>query len=294
MTCPNHDIFYDIQLSGCCVGLLLHSVGIFSILSNSRKKKQTFILLSLSCCDIGLLGFGGFWAAFHIIGDQNVEADSIYAKISYIVHEIGGFQILFSMHLLSTDSFQGVSSHSYGLQMTDGRMKLMLLVSWVISITLGIVKEMVVSTVLAMYFIRIAIAILYLILVIVIYSIVFYRTKISPNRSLGNNSQENIDEQIELTEEWKTATIIMVNFFVLLCVPEVIKMVISYDCIVAPSLMIASIVGLSVHPLIYILSTRRYRNQLMLRCFTRQQPSLSNTESNRHVVTEDTEMTSYG
>ena len=107
-----------LNLVECGIGLLLHGLGMFAIISSSKKTNQILILFSLSvvetllilCRVIGnildFLHFKSLWGEGYD-WDQilwNVWRMAYFAQYVFII------ELLFVMHMLTADRLGGVTS----------------------------------------------------------------------------------------------------------------------------------------------------------------------------------------
>ena len=250
----------------CGIGLVLHALGIFAIVSHPTKTNQTLILFSLSVVEI-----------IFII----CKVIDIVSGFSVPISELCGVgascELLLLMHILTADRLGSViNPFRYKLYLSRSRLKKVIFVSWVFSLIYGVVNGVVVRIELAMNCVLIAIGILYIILVIITYSVIIYkmrRSRIQFNTTTTTNQSQQ-QQRIMIKKEFLVPTLIIVSFLVFYAFPYLLVVfVYSVDdslqtrYITIHSLNIFFMFGHIFDPLVYIFLTKNYRDIIVKTCF---------------------------
>ena len=177
-----------------------------------------------------------------------------------------GFQLLLLMHILTTDRLLSVLNPiRYTIYMPRCRMKKVIFVSWLISFVLGIIRNVVDGIRFPMLCVTIVIALLYIVLVLVTYSVIIF--KLRKSRQQFNPATRNqLYERIKFKKEYLVPTVIIVSFVMFYVIPTVLLVSVDLTYTTYQCIMITFSLGCVADALAYVFMTKYYRSVIAQAC----------------------------
>ena len=130
-------LFWGMWLGKYCIEILLHGVGLFAIyLYQKKKSKSNFNIFKLAETLIAICGI------VKKIYMETTIMPTLRNRISRVIHNISIYELVLMMYILTLDRMICVINPlKYKLRMTRTKIKIIILISWIISITLGVFIE---------------------------------------------------------------------------------------------------------------------------------------------------------
>ena len=127
-----------LQITVCGNAFCLHLLGFYALHFCDKRTNQNIILFSLSIVEITISITGTmFTIEFLILKDF---LGPIGYKILICIENIAIYQLILVMYILTIDRFVCIRSPwTYQSRMTRKRVFLLILLSWVISIVIGVI-----------------------------------------------------------------------------------------------------------------------------------------------------------
>ena len=138
---PPEDLYYlfwGMDLGAFCIAILLHGVGLFAIYLYKKKSNQNLILSFLSLPEI-LIALCGIVFKIYM---ETLIIPKLFHDICITIQNISIYELVLTMYILTLDRMICVVNPlKYKLRMTRTKIKIIILISWIISITLGVFIE---------------------------------------------------------------------------------------------------------------------------------------------------------
>ena len=259
-----------LHLVECGIGLLLHGLGIFAIISSPKKTNQTLILFSLSVAETFMILGRVTGNIIGLLVSKGQHFNWNVHRILNIAEVIPRFQLVLVMHILTGDRLGSViSPFKYKIYMTRCRMKRVIFVSLVVAIICGVVDEEVFGD--SMEYLLITIGILYIISIVVTYSFIISKI-IKSRKQFSSTTTRHSHQQINFKKEYLVPTMIIVSFVLLYLVPYLFRTFFQIHSsrmriIKGYSLNFIFFFGVIFDPVVYILMTKHYRDIIVKKCF---------------------------
>jgi hypothetical protein len=269
-----HYLFWGMHLGALCIAILLHCIGLFAIYLYQKKTNQNLILSFLSFAEI-LIALCGI--AFNIDAETSIiwkHPELFDACVT--IPNISIYELVLMMYILTVDRMICVVNPlKYKLRMTRTKIKILILISWIISITLGVLRETIpypgkkwINVIFT------GIGVLYIIVVIVTYSIVIIRVKRS--RELFRTT--NVNQEIKFKKEFLVPGLIILTLILFYAIPYPIYQLTPFNPRTLKEWQtqyirdrvceILQVFGLVIDPIIYVFLTKHYRDIIMKKCVT--------------------------
>jgi hypothetical protein len=267
-------MFAVIRLVECVVGLMLHGIGMFSIILHTKKSTQTLSLFSLSVVEVLYLIMQGALDTVTILNQQNWL--KLFTSFQFTIHRFiwctAMFEFLFIMIILTGDRLVCIINPlKHNIYLPRNRMKKVIFLSWIISIVLGVIDATVHGTYIVVISLIIVVGSLYFILVIITYTIIIIKVRKSRRRfRTANTNQPN--EGINFRKEFLIPTLIIFSSVLLYTFPFLFQRVIKnknedMQFIINNICEVLQLFGLIVDPFIYVFLTKHYREIIVTKCF---------------------------
>lgn len=258
-------LFWILHFLFGIIGVFSHGMGIYAIVMYKKKSNQTLILLNICVTELWIIVCG------FVINTYNIYPYTIpklMFQISYCIEMIFIMNAVLVMFILTLDRLIcGINPLKYKLRMTRPKLKVMFLVSILISTIIGLLGrafleyETLGKWMLLITFISSA---LYILFSIVAYSIIIAairKAKMTFASSTRNASTNN-------SKQYSVPGLIILTFVVFYLIPFPFRRLLETDdeVMIREICRILQDIGCFVDPLIFVLLTSHYR-KIIFKCF---------------------------
>ena len=241
------------------LSLLLHFLGVYSIFAYKKKSNQNIILCSLTVAEIILslqtmiyCGMAVSDTHFDIMGNLNQIMNNCVFYVSY-------YGLIFAMFILTFDRLICVIDPlKYQSRMTRKRVGFLVAITWLISLSLGILVGYWRNTEATRTIASIADVSCFVFL-LVSYTFIIIRLKKSRDLFKNINSESELSNRKSIRKEHLVPGVIVVTFLLFYCLPFVVEKAIGDH----QALYLCGNVGLLTDPLTYIFLAKHYRNNVV-------------------------------
>ena len=246
-------IVWHIHIGVESIGLCFHFIGIFAIMLSNKKSNQRLILFFLSVGEI-----------LFVICNLCILFD-VVSKACYTLLYIAMFQNVLNMFILTIDRLVCVINPlKYNVRVTMSRIKKVIFITWILSITFGVLKCAFPQFTGYCKFVVFFLYLLYIIVVLVTYSLVGIAI-----RKSNEQFRPGLCMQEGLKKELVLPSAIIANFILFYLIPVAILSIPVHVKVLYKTLCHLFIgVGLALNPIVYIIFIRQYR-EVLTNCWKR-------------------------
>ena len=270
------------------LGLILHFLGIYSIIRSRKKTSPNIILLNVSLVEILVLLYGvpttiHQYTTFNVTFYQNDTkmrwflTDNLspkYSGVSAGFYCLYAFQIIFVMTILTTDRLVcAINPLRYATRMTSSIAIKILLSSWILSVILGVAYGMYPNTRLIFYYIGMCLGGSYILFAIITYSVIYIRIRASKRKFARKSKSQDISEgSTDESASWKfyvVSGLIVASFTFLYVIPIFIRAIMIRHNYTSPltrtrflvheGLLILIAIGLMTDVLVYVFLKKEFK-----------------------------------
>lgn len=328
------NIVWSIDIATNFLCILMHLSGIYSIILSRRKTNQLLILLNLSLSEVlatiynisndvyRLVQFrdSTFEGSISVLqwnisssGEvfnnslfddidtmEDVFLDNLppyYHEISYMFFASTSFEVLFICLVLTFDRLICIIIPlKYKVIVTRRRLRVIMVFTWLLSIIIGILYGMLSVLNVPIAGIFISVGCIYIVVVILTYSIVIYKLRNQMRVNSRINTQNAPQSRVQFKRKYGIPALIVLTFFLLYATPLTIrryhirglKEFTKSTLIVHECLAIVVNIGLMADVVIYVFLTPYLRVVITKPCSNGQRhthPSCSSEVGCRHDTT---------
>ena len=265
------DVFPVLGIVECLAGLILHGAGIFAIILRDRKTNQTLVLFWLSFVEALLLIQGIIGQSLTLFYTTYSWHRNVFLQVFTICNLTSLFTLFFTMYILTADRLVCILTPlKHRIYFPRRRMKIVIMMSWIVSFLLGMLQYSL-REIPVIQHMAIGIGALYIILVIITYSIIIYKVQQSRRRFRSSRTTQP-RQVLKFRKEFLLPTMIIFNFIILFYVTLVLITVTGrQQHYILQSCLLLQYFGLLCDPLIYVLLTKHYRDIFVTKCLPCQQ-----------------------
>ena len=277
-------LIWSIDIILNCLGFMLHCLGIYAVISSKRRTNQTVILASLSFTEL----FCTMYMATNDIIRQ-VRYDGymfdnpermkhyiivnilppIYNEINFALYFVSGIQLILVCSILTADRLLcALNPLKYKIHVTKKRLMISIIVSWIISILLGICYGLFPKSIPVLIGFGCCVAATYLFLAIFTYTLICYKLKISIRKS--NTGSTQVRRGIQFEKQYMIPGLIIMTYFLLYFTPVLIQrfamrpgLLTKRKCLIHESLAILTDFGIICDALIYEFLIKDFRKLIL-------------------------------
>lgn len=259
------NVFLALQISLDFIGLVCHGIGIYAIIMYKRKSNQKIILLNLCVSEVVMIICGIILNTYENYSD--IVPESFY-KIFFCIRMVTMLSGLFIMYILTFDRLIcAINPLKYKLRITRTKLMIMFLISFLISVVLGVLSRVVLEYETIGRYVEQVMYImvgLYIVFAILSYSIIITiirKSKVSFELSTQSGHQDNV-------KRYLVTGLIILSFVLCYVTSSLLRNIpiFRHDIVAVNISKFLVRIGCFVDPVIFVLLTPHYR-KIVLRCF---------------------------
>ena len=286
-----------------CIGFFVHSLGIYAIIACKKKSNQVLILFNLSLVEIMIIMYMvandiirlGRYKNNDVMTTSLMESmmmnrfPAVYQEINFFIYLSIGVEMIFVMVVLTMDRLIFVLNPlRYKAQFTRSTLRKILIASWIISFIFGALYAAFKAFAILCIFGTIAIG--YVVLAAVTYTIIYFKSRNSnlqfqANRSKGSHKTPH---ESKFRKDYMIPGLIILTYILCYILPfaltrawiRITELTVE-KCILHECLAIVLDIGFLSDALVYVMLTKHFRvaiMELFFACKQRCKQMISNKQ----------------